>query len=65
VTATTGTWTLVALGGLVLGQAGADPAPAAGEGGSAVAVQSVWDFVIKGGPMMIPIGICSLVARRR
>lgn len=28
----------------------------------AVQVQSVWDFVIKGGPMMIPIGLCSLVA---
>lgn len=29
---------------------------------SAVAVQSIWDFVVKGGPMMVPIGICSLVA---
>jgi len=29
---------------------------------SAVKVQSVWDFVVKGGPVMIPIGICSLVA---
>lgn len=29
---------------------------------SAVAVQSVWDFVLKGGPMMIPIGLCSFVA---
>jgi biopolymer transport protein ExbB len=28
---------------------------------SAAHVQSVWDFVVKGGPMMIPIGICSLV----
>lgn len=29
---------------------------------SSVQVQSVWDFVVKGGPVMIPIGICSLVA---
>lgn len=28
---------------------------------AAVAVNSVWDFVKKGGPMMIPIGICSLI----
>lgn len=32
------------------------------EAGSAVAVQSVWDFAVKGGPVMIPIGLCSLVA---
>ncbi|MEK6674688.1 MAG: MotA/TolQ/ExbB proton channel family protein [Planctomycetota bacterium] len=25
-------------------------------------IGSVWDFVVKGGPVMIPIGICSLVA---
>jgi len=25
-------------------------------------VGSVWDFVVKGGPMMIPIGLCSFVA---
>ena len=29
---------------------------------SAVQVNSIWDFVVKGGPMMIPIGICSLIA---
>ena len=29
---------------------------------SAVAVQSLWDFIEKGGVMMIPIGICSFVA---
>lgn len=29
---------------------------------AAVAIQSLWDFVVKGGPMMIPIGLCSLVA---
>jgi biopolymer transport protein ExbB len=40
----------------ILAQAGA-PVDA-----SAVQVQSVWDFIVKGGVMMIPIGICSLVA---
>lgn len=29
---------------------------------NSVQVQSVWDFVLKGGPLMIPLGICSLVA---
>ena len=43
------------------------PAPAAAgveaaEIADSLQVQSVWDFVIKGGVMMIPIGICSLVA---
>ncbi len=41
----------------VLGQAASDPAADA-----AVKVQSIWDFVVKGGPVMIPIGLCSLVA---
>ncbi len=27
-----------------------------------VQVQSIWDFIVKGGPMMIPIGLCSLLA---
>lgn len=31
-------------------------------GGKPVAIQSVWDFVVKGGPMMIPIILCSLFA---
>ena len=39
----------------LLGQTG-DAAP------SSVAVQSIWDFVVKGGPMMAPIILCSLVA---
>ena len=38
----------------LLGQATLDASSAA------VQVQSVWDFVLKGGPMMIPIGLCSL-----
>ena len=29
---------------------------------TAVQVQSVWDFMVKGGPMMIPIALCSLAA---
>ncbi len=33
-----------------------------GQVDAAVRVQSVWDFIIKGGPMMIPIGLASLVA---
>lgn len=28
----------------------------------AIKVQSIWDFVVKGGPVMVPIGVCSLVA---
>src|SRR3972149_2971613 len=35
--------------------------PEAG-GGGAVKVKSIWDFVVKGGPVMMPIGVCSLVA---
>jgi biopolymer transport protein ExbB len=31
-------------------------------GASAIQVQSVLDFLVKGGPVMIPIGLCSLVA---
>ncbi|MEM7229544.1 MAG: MotA/TolQ/ExbB proton channel family protein [Planctomycetota bacterium] len=44
--------TLAQTGG---GEAAADVSPA-------LQVQSVWDFVVKGGIMMIPIGLCSLVA---
>lgn len=29
---------------------------------AAVQVQSVWDFIVKGGPMMVPIGLASLLA---
>ena len=42
----------------VLGQA-AGNSPAVND---AVGVKSIWDFVVKGGPVMVPIGICSLVA---
>jgi biopolymer transport protein ExbB len=42
-----------------------DPLPKVGTASAAadnVKVESVWDFVVKGGPVMIPIGICSLIA---
>lgn len=51
---------VITLSGLVmLGQVAGDGAAA---DSSAASVQSVWDFVTKGGLMMIPIGICSLIA---
>ncbi len=34
----------------------------AGADAAALKVQSIWDFIVKGGPMMIPIGLCSLLA---
>ncbi len=37
-------------------------APAGEMETSAAAVQNVWDFVVKGGWMMVPIGLCSVVA---
>ncbi len=54
---------MTAAGLCVLGQAG-DAAAAVGQEVTAnpARVQSVWDLAVKGGPMMIPIGICSLVA---
>ena len=47
---------------VVLAQAPAAAGAEAAEIADSLQVQSVWDFVIKGGVMMIPIGICSLVA---
>ncbi len=46
---------------MTLGQAvgASDPA---GSTVSAAQIDSIWDFMVKGGPMMIPIGLCSLVA---
>lgn len=29
---------------------------------ASTSINSVWDFVLKGGPVMIPIGLCSLIA---
>ncbi len=37
-------------------------ADSAASASSSVKVESVWDFVVKGGPVMIPIGICSFAA---
>ena len=37
-------------------------ATAAPDAASPMQVQSVWDFLIKGGWMMVPIGLCSLIA---
>lgn len=42
----------------VLAQAGSSDASTA----SSMAVTSIWDFIVKGGFMMAPIGVCSLVA---
>jgi biopolymer transport protein ExbB len=42
--------------------ASAPPAGGSAPSSAAVQIQSIWDLVIKGGPMMIPIGLCSLVA---
>lgn len=49
---------------LVLAAVGQNATDAGGLGSSsaAVQVQSIWDFAVKGGPMMIPIGLCSLIA---
>lgn len=38
------------------------PSEEAAEAASTMEVQSVWDFMVKGGVMMIPIGLCSLIA---
>ncbi len=51
--------TLNALIVSLLGQA-ANAAPT--EAASAGGVDSVWDFVVKGGPMMVPIAIASFIA---
>jgi biopolymer transport protein ExbB len=53
-------WLVAEIGAGLLAQA--ENAAQAPQLGDAAAVQSVWDFVVKGGPMMIPIGICSLIA---
>lgn len=44
---------------MLLAQATPDPTSAINNAGG---IQSVWDFVIKGGPTMAVIGLCSLVA---
>ncbi|MHC5024323.1 MAG: MotA/TolQ/ExbB proton channel family protein [Planctomycetota bacterium] len=49
-------------GALLIAQAGADGGSGPVASSSATEIQSVLDFVMKGGVMMIPIGICSLIA---
>jgi biopolymer transport protein ExbB len=46
--------------GLILATTPSPDASPAAEA-SAMQVQSVWDFIVKGGPMMVPIAICSLI----
>lgn len=59
----TGVWMFVQLGQFAVGQAVGDAARSipsnVTDGGAA---QSVWDFMVKGGPVMIPIGLCSFIA---
>jgi biopolymer transport protein ExbB len=38
------------------------PVEEAAQVASSVEIESMWDFVLKGGVMMIPIGLCSLIA---
>lgn len=45
---------------IVAQTAGETPAVAATS--NATQIQSMWDFLVKGGPVMIPIGLCSLAA---
>lgn len=51
------TWVLLVLGQATAANEAGGAAPA-----SPVEVRSLWEFVVAGGPMMIPIGLCSLVA---
>lgn len=52
-------WVVAALG---LAQTAFGQDGTAGAGASATELGSAWDFVLKGGPVMIPIGLCSFVA---
>jgi biopolymer transport protein ExbB len=53
---------LARMSGLLVAQAGGEGAAAPAAASSAAEIQSVLDFVMKGGVMMIPIGVCSLIA---
>lgn len=44
---------------VTLGQITGEPAAASD---AALRVQSIWDFMLKGGFLMIPLGVCSLIA---
>ena len=49
------TWIVTVLGQAADATAGASPT-------GSTEVQSIWDFIVKGGPVMIPLGLSSLVA---
>lgn len=50
-------------GGMLEPLGGAWLAQAAGDAGAGAAhITSIWDFLVKGGVLMIPIGLCSLIA---
>ena len=53
---------LARMSGLLVTQAGDETAAAGAAAASATEIQSVLDFVMKGGVMMVPIGVCSLIA---
>ena len=55
-------WELTGLFELIVAQADAGAVEAADAASDPTRVESVWDFILKGGYMMIPIGICSMVA---
>lgn len=55
--------TMLLTGFLFLGQSSnAPPAEPAKADAESIKIHSVWDFVMKGGPTMAAIGLCSLVA---
>ena len=47
---------------LMIAAQGTGAGTAASDLAESVQVQSVWDFLVNGGLMMIPIGLCSVVA---
>jgi len=53
---------IVMTGVVVLAQAAAPSSATSGANSAAIRIESVWDFVMKGGPTMVAIALCSLVA---
>ncbi len=52
----------VAICASILAQADTGSTASGESANMSLQVQSVWDFVLKGGPMMVPILLCSLIA---